>query len=106
MTHHLWNLVLKGELALAPVKEDAVTLDLGTGTGIWAIDFADMYPDSSVTGTDLSPIQPAWTPPNCKFEVDDFDREWVFSHKFDYIHGRSLMGAVKDWKALAEKAFA
>lgn len=33
-------------------------LDLGTGTGIWAIDFADEYPSANVIGTDLSPIQP------------------------------------------------
>jgi len=33
-------------------------LDIGTGTGIWAIDYADAHPDSSVIGVDLSPIQP------------------------------------------------
>jgi methylase of polypeptide subunit release factors len=31
--------------------------DVGTGTGIWAIDFADQYNNAEVTGTDLSPIQ-------------------------------------------------
>ena len=33
-------------------------LDVGTGTGIWAIDFADDFPDTTVFGTDLSPTQP------------------------------------------------
>jgi methylase of polypeptide subunit release factors len=33
-------------------------LDFATGTGMWAIDFADKYPAASVIGTDLSPIQP------------------------------------------------
>lgn len=33
-------------------------LDIGTGTGIWAIDFADEHPETTVIGTDLSPIQP------------------------------------------------
>lgn len=32
-------------------------IDIGTGTGIWAIDFADEHPESEVIGTDLSPIQ-------------------------------------------------
>lgn len=32
-------------------------LDLGTGTGIWAIDFGDMYPSAEVLGIDISPIQ-------------------------------------------------
>ncbi|KAI8247308.1 Secondary metabolism regulator LAE1 [Colletotrichum sp. SAR 10_77] len=32
-------------------------LDVGTGTGLWAIDFADEHPDAEVLGTDLSPVQ-------------------------------------------------
>ena len=51
-------------------------LDIGTGTGIWAIDMADLYPSAVVTGTDLSPTQPSWVPPNVRFEVDDFKDEW------------------------------
>jgi hypothetical protein len=27
-------------------------------------------------------------PPNCQFEVDDAEDPWMFSQKFDYIHGR------------------
>lgn len=33
--------MLDGELNLAPVKNPQRVLDLGTGTGIWAIDFAE-----------------------------------------------------------------
>lgn len=29
-------------------------------------DFADMHPDAEVIGTDVSPIQPSWVPPNVK----------------------------------------
>ena len=29
-------------------------------------DFADEYPNCEVVGTDLSPIQPTWIPPNLK----------------------------------------
>jgi methylase of polypeptide subunit release factors len=35
-------------------------LDVGTGTGKWAIEFADAYPGASVVGLDQSPIQPTW----------------------------------------------
>lgn len=27
-------------------------------------DFADEFPDAEVIGTDVSPIQPSWVPPN------------------------------------------
>lgn len=29
-------------------------------------------------------------PPNCNFVVDDFESDWVFSQRFDVIHGRML----------------
>ena len=34
-------LLLKGKLFKAPVKNPQKVLDLGTGTGIWAIEFAE-----------------------------------------------------------------
>jgi methylase of polypeptide subunit release factors len=59
LQHHLWKATLHGKLFLAPIKDNPQNvLDLGTGTGIWAIEFADKYPSASVLGTDLSPIQP------------------------------------------------
>jgi len=40
MQHQLWLLTLSDKLYLAPIKPDPHhVLDLGTGTGIWAIDF-------------------------------------------------------------------
>lgn len=58
--HHVIMLLSGGHLHLAPLISPAKILDLGTGTGIWAMEMADQYPDSLVIGTDLSPIQPKW----------------------------------------------
>jgi len=59
--HHVYSLVMDGELFLSPLGSDPKKiLDLGTGTGIWAINVADRYPHCQVLGNDLSPIQPAW----------------------------------------------
>lgn len=44
-------LVVRGELHRAPITRNSLPtriLDLGTGTGIWAIDMADKYPDAEV----------------------------------------------------------
>ncbi|KAJ5945503.1 hypothetical protein N7454_002342 [Penicillium verhagenii] len=98
-------MLLKGELYSAPVRNPLRVLDIGTGTGIWAIDFADGNPVSAVIGIDLSPIQPSWVPPNCHFQVDDFEEPWSYSHPFDYIHGRELEGAIRDHDRLFEQAF-
>jgi SAM-dependent methyltransferase len=104
--HHIMSLRCGGELHLAPIGENPHRiLDLGTGTGIWAIDIGDKYPSAEVLGNDLSPIQPSLVPPNVKFEVDDVENEWVYGSKFDFIHSRYLAGAIKDWPKLMSQAF-
>jgi len=109
LQHHLFLLTLDGKLALAPIEEMPGgihnVLDIGTGTGIWAIDFATNFPSADVIGTDLSPIQPAFVPPNCRFEVDDAEDEWTFSQKFDYIHGRMLGSCFISHVKVFESAF-
>ena len=94
-------------LFCAPIREDPQrVLDVGTGTGIWCIDFADRYPSAEVTGTDLSPIQPLWVPPNCKFDLDDAQLEWAYAdNSFDFIHMRFLLGSIQDWDALYRQAY-
>ncbi|KAB8264050.1 S-adenosyl-L-methionine-dependent methyltransferase [Aspergillus pseudonomiae] len=72
--HHIYSLILDGEIHVAPIKNAQRVLDIGTGTGIWAVDFADQYAFSEVIGNDLSPIQPKWVPPNCQFEIDDLNQ--------------------------------
>lgn len=44
-------------------------------------------------------------PPNCTFEIDDFENEWLYNRPFDYIHGRELMGFVANWDHLFAQAF-
>jgi len=62
LQHHLWALTLKGKLGLSPPNQagdfSGRVLDVGTGTGIWAVDFADEHPASTIIGVDLSPTQP------------------------------------------------
>ncbi|KAJ5009645.1 UMTA protein [Colletotrichum sp. SAR 10_99] len=68
-------------------------------------DFADEFPSAQVTGVDISPIQPGWVPPNCKFQVDDIEQPWTWSKDFDFIHIRHLEASIADWPALYKQAF-
>ncbi|TPX12518.1 uncharacterized protein E0L32_000695 [Thyridium curvatum] len=110
IAHHFHTLLFDGKLHLAPLDKDKVqaqtVLDIGTGTGIWAIDFGDQYPNATVIGTDISPIQPTWVPPNVQFQIDDCTQEWTFApNTADYVHMRWLVGSIVDWTALYKEAF-
>ncbi|ODH51522.1 hypothetical protein GX48_02390 [Paracoccidioides brasiliensis] len=59
MHHALIRATLKEKLYLAPIRDaPGRVIDICTGTGIWAIEFADLFPSAEVLGNDLSPIQP------------------------------------------------
>jgi SAM-dependent methyltransferase len=69
-------------------------------------EFADRYPSTEVIGTDLSPCQPQWVPPNLRFEIDDAIQPWTWKENyFDFIHIRYLFGAIKDWNTLFKEAY-
>ncbi|CAJ0543568.1 Ff.00g038160.m01.CDS01 [Fusarium sp. VM40] len=107
INHHVLTLLLGDKLYLAPISTDIqAAVDIGTGTGIWAMEFADMFPNASVVGTDLAPIQPTWIPPNLEFQIDDCTQEWSFaSASLDYVHIRWLVGSIVDWTALFKQAY-
>ncbi|KAI0380330.1 S-adenosyl-L-methionine-dependent methyltransferase [Hypomontagnella monticulosa] len=105
--HHLSMITMDGKIFLAPLGDDIQkVLDVGCGTGIWAIDFADQFPGAEVVGVDVSPQQPQWIPPNLKFEVDDITQPWTYEpNSFDYIHVRWLVGAIPDWFHLFREVY-
>ncbi|KAG8167319.1 hypothetical protein KVR01_003008 [Diaporthe batatas] len=107
INHHFLSLCSDNKLYFAPLRDNVQkVLDVGTGTGLWAIDFADDHPEATVIGTDISPIQPKWVPPNLKFEIEDCTSEWTFhANEFDYIHLRYLVGSIVDWSALFKEAY-
>ncbi|KAK3377611.1 methyltransferase domain-containing protein [Podospora didyma] len=107
LAHHLMFLATGRRNYLAPIEEKQLhrILDIGTGTGIWAITVGDEFPNAEVIGNDLSAIQPTWVPPNVRFEVDDVESPWVYSHKFDFIFCRYMACTILDWNKLVQNAF-
>jgi hypothetical protein len=130
---------MDNKLHLAPVNDPQNVLDVGTGTGIWAIDFgmrhrpiiselftdgrpAEEHPSAVVIGTDLSPVQPSLydcqqlqcicemltclsVPPNLSFIIDDAEDPWAFNEKFDFIHGRMMVGSFSDVPRFFQQAY-
>ncbi|KAK4187869.1 Phosphoethanolamine N-methyltransferase 1 [Podospora australis] len=109
LQHHVFFLTFDGALHVCAAGKDGKplrrVLDAGTGTGIWAVDFADEHPEVHVIGVDLSPIQPSFTPPNISFYVDDLESDWTYPEPFDFIYGRMLTGALTNWPKFMHQAF-
>lgn len=84
-------------------------LDLGCGTGIWAIDMAKKNPNAYVLGIDLAPIQPLSPIPNCEFLAPrDYLSPWwlLGENSWDLIRLQMGCGSVPNWPNLYQKVFA
>lgn len=108
--HNLLTKIFDG-LHRAPLDPAGIkhALDLGCGTGNWTVDFARQYSHAEVLGVDIS-ASSAWesAPSNCKFRVANFEQDatWSdFKDHFDFIHGRMLVIAIKDWPLLLKRCF-
>ncbi|KAJ8117647.1 hypothetical protein OPT61_g1183 [Boeremia exigua] len=101
------QLVFSDKVTFTPLENPQQILDIGTGTGIWAIDAGEQFPSATITATDLSPIQPTWVPPNVKFEIDDAEASWTWPlDHFDLVHMRTMTGCIRDWPKLFAQAYA
>ncbi|KAK0624950.1 S-adenosyl-L-methionine-dependent methyltransferase [Bombardia bombarda] len=95
-----------GKLFFAPIGDNPQKIiDLGTGTGIWAIEVADQYPSAQVEGIDFSPIQPVWVPPNVKFIVDNIEDDWLNGSDFDLVHLRQMAPFIKNLDKVLRQSY-
>ncbi|KIW68781.1 hypothetical protein PV04_04702 [Phialophora macrospora] len=108
LQHHLLKMTFGDRLTTYEPEEKKDlhnVLDIGTGTGIWAIEYGDAHPESIVLGVDVSPVQPAFVPPNVRFEVMDVGQPWLFTFQFDFIFSRFMTGAIANWRQYIQECF-
>ncbi|KAJ9424374.1 S-adenosyl-L-methionine-dependent methyltransferase [Fusarium oxysporum] len=104
VAHNLFLLTFDNKLGLLPLNlpDSKVkrVLDLGTGTGIWAIDFGDDHPEAEPSLSalnnypfSLSMLILASVPPN------------DFSEPFDYIYSRMMNFSIPNWPEYLNKIY-
>lgn len=108
--HLLVNHCLQSKLFYSPIPPPPyplTILDIGTGTGNWAIEMGDLYPEGTIEATDLSPIQPSAVPANVQFIIDDAEQaDWAIPENYyDFVHTRILEGCFLDMGAVIKTAF-
>src|SRR5579875_1731580 len=102
--HYMLRYALQGNYA-APIQYPRDILDVGTGTGRWAIEMAQFFPHANVIGVDVTEPQPdqqAETnpgldrrPPNYHFQVGNILEGLSFPDgSFDFVHQRLLFFAI------------
>jgi ubiquinone/menaquinone biosynthesis C-methylase UbiE len=100
--HYMLRYALRG-LYAAPLESPASIVDVGTGTGRWAMDMAQLFPQTHVIGVDVNP-PPAderaqagmdVRPPNYRYAPGNVLEGLPFENgAFDFAHMRLLFTAL------------
>ncbi|KAH6965500.1 S-adenosyl-L-methionine-dependent methyltransferase [Fusarium venenatum] len=104
--HQVFMHVLDGGLTLAPIQNPSHILDVGTGTGEWAIKMAELQPQCEVVGTDIAAIaETKSVPMNVFFEIEDAEDWDRHPDIYDLIHFRLMEGAFRNWSFVYDNTY-
>ncbi|KAJ7058081.1 S-adenosyl-L-methionine-dependent methyltransferase [Mycena amicta] len=92
--HQAMTRYLGGRLSLAPLEQiqPRTILELGCGSGAWAIQAACEFPDAQVTAVDISPFLERSIPENMAFLQMDLSKHIPLQPgSFDVVHARFVL---------------
>ncbi|KAI0056542.1 S-adenosyl-L-methionine-dependent methyltransferase [Artomyces pyxidatus] len=83
---------LDGGFTFAPLENPQKIVDLGAGSGIWAIEAANLYPDAEVLAVDMEKLPNRPLPTNLKYlQLNLLDPLPLEAESFDVVHVRLLL---------------
>jgi ubiquinone/menaquinone biosynthesis C-methylase UbiE len=98
--HYMMRAALRGNYA-APIGNPDSILDVGCGTGRWAIEMAMQFPHANVIGIDVvlpsaeEPAEPPARPANHTFLAGNILEGLPFPDRnFAFVHQRYMIGAI------------
>jgi SAM-dependent methyltransferase len=94
--HVLYRTISNHYLAPITAETTATILDVGTGTGIWPIEMATLFPQNHILGVDVALSSlPHPLPTNCLFCQANILQGLPFpNQQFDLTHQRLLVAAI------------
>jgi SAM-dependent methyltransferase len=93
LQHYALRAALQGNY-VAPVERPSSILDVGSGTGQWAYDLSEEFPDALVVGFDIEPGK-ADSPANYRFVRGNLLHGLPFADDgFDFVHQRLLQAGI------------
>ncbi|KAA1469210.1 S-adenosyl-L-methionine-dependent methyltransferase [Dentipellis sp. KUC8613] len=99
--HNQLTEFLDGKLTPAPLDNPRRILELGAGSGAWAIQAAKQFPSAEVVASDFNPLPQRALPPNMRFERADITKPLPFEPaSFDVVHIRFVLCHVPDGHTL------
>lgn len=105
--HYMLRYTLRGNYA-APIQNPHSILDVGAGTGRWAMEMAALFPDANVVGVDVTPPPADLAAASLGAGLDIRPENYAFvqgnileglpfpDQSFDFVHQRLLLFAIPE----------